>query len=602
MKYIDMNTLRFLLHQVHGLEDVIGKGRYEDYDKDAVNTFLDAVKDFSDKELYPVFREMDEKPAYYKDGTIMVHPMVENLMEQGGEMGLINACFDYEDGGLQMPISVFNLATLIMDAANNHAPGYLGLTLGAANLVATFGSQELKDSFMPKMLTGEWGGTMCLTEPQAGSSLSDIVTSATPTEEGHYEIKGQKIFISGGDNQYSDNIIHLLLARIDGAPAGTKGISLFVVPKKRLNEAGELEGNDVQTAGEFAKMGQRGYCTTHLVFGEEGDCHGYLVGKPHQGLRYMFQMMNEARISTGRGATGIASAAYYASLQYANERPQGRRIQNSGKKDPSTGQTLIINHPDVRRMLMLQKAIAEGCTSLVLEACMIQDKMELSEDAQQKSDYHFLLELLTPVVKTYPSEMGRVAVSNGLQVLGGYGFCSEFVLQQYYRDIRIFALYEGTTGIQSLDLLGRKVMLDNGRALKLLVNEMKSTIKSATTYDELKPYAKALGDKMALTQEVLGKLVPYAMKGQYDRFLADATIFMEFFGTIIIGWQWLKMAAQAKQTLVTNQLEYEISFYESKIHTMKFFYKYEMSKTTSLADILKDDVVLTLPIEEEILV
>ena len=598
-KYMNMDTLRFQLFDVLKLEELLEYEHYQDFDKESVNIFLDSIKDFSDQELFSCFREMDEQPARYEDGKIIVHPQVKTMMEKGGELGMIGGVFDYDDGGMQIPGLAFQAANYIMEAANNQLPGYIGLTTGAAGLIVAYGSQELKDTYTPKMFEGKWGGTMCLTEPQAGSSLSDITTVAYPQEDGSYKIKGQKIFISGGDHEYCENVVHLLLARIEGAPAGTKGISLFVVPKNRITESG-LEGNDVQTAGDFQKMGQKGYCTTHLVFGEQDDCLAWLVGEENRGLTYMFKMMNEARIGVGRGAVAIASAAYHASLQYANERPQGRKIENDGKKNVDAEQTLIINHPDVRRMLLSQKAIYEGALSLTLQSALYHDLSRVTEGEEQEK-YHLLLELLTPITKTYPSEKGRKSIDNGLQILGGYGFCTDFVLQQYYRDIRIFSLYEGTTGIQSLDLLARKITMNNGRALQLLVAEMQEAIEAAMTFDELKPYATDLENKMQLTQQVLTHLLGYAMKGKYQEFLADATIFMEFMGTIVIAWQWLKLATVAKEALVTGQGNYTADFYESNIHTMKFFYKYELSRTTGLADILMSTEMLTILKEKELI-
>ena len=270
-KYIDLSTVKFFMNNVQELETVLEKERFIDHDLESVNLYVDSVKQFADRELFPYFKEMDENPAHYKDGSIHVHQQVEKMMKEGGSMGLIAAPFNYEDGGLQLPLLAHTAANYILDAANNHLPGYSGLTSGAAELIVEFASKDLKEKYTPKMLTGEWGGTMCLTEPQAGSSLSDIVTKATPSDDGHYKISGQKIFISGGDHQYADNIVHLLLARIEGAPAGTKGISLFVVPKMRLKEDGELLFNDVTTVADFEKMGQKGYCTTHLSFGDK-DC------------------------------------------------------------------------------------------------------------------------------------------------------------------------------------------------------------------------------------------------------------------------------------------------------------------------------------------
>jgi butyryl-CoA dehydrogenase len=599
-KYTDMDTLKFILHGVHPIQDVLDRPHFSDHDQESIEMFIQSVKDFSDQELFPYFQEMDADPARFEDGKVVVHPQVGKYMRKAGEMGLISGVFDYDDGGLQIPSMAHTAAAYIMDAANNHMPGYGGLTLGAAELILHFASQELKEKYTPKMLSGEWGGTMCLTEPQAGSSLSDITTSATPADDGSYRIKGQKIFISGGDHEYCDNFVHLVLARIDGAPAGTKGISLFIVPKNRIVNGDDLESNDVTTAGDFQKMGQKGYCTTHLIFGEKDDCQGWLVGKPNNGLKYMFMMMNGARIAVGRGAAAIVSAAYHASLEYAQERPQGRRLTSTGKKDVQQEQTLIINHPDVRRMLLLQKAVSEGSLSLTLLAAKYHDLSRTAETEAERHRYLMMLELLTPVVKTYPSEMGATAVSNGLQVLGGYGFCSEYILQQYHRDIRIFAIYEGTTGIQSLDLLGRKMTMDGGKAVEFLSKEILTTITEASQYDELKDYAAKLGEKLKLTQEVMAFLLQFAKKGDFQRFTSDANLFMEFFSNIVLAWLWLDMATHAKKALLTGDKNFSEAFYESKIHTMRYFFKYELVKTISLAEALMDENVVTIPSDSEV--
>ena len=601
-KYIDLETLKYLLYDIHKIEDVLKRERFQEHDLESLNMFIDSVKEFSDRELYPYFKEMDETPAYHKDGTVIVHKQVKTVMEKSGEMGIIAASFDYKDGGLQIPFSVVQAAFYIMDAANNNLPGYPGLTSGSAELIIEFGTKELNETFVPNMLSGTWGGTMCLTEPQAGSSLSDIVTKATPSEDGFYKISGQKIFISGGDHQFAENIVHLVLARIEGAPKGTKGISLFVVPKNRPKSDGTLEYNDVMTVADFQKMGQRGYCTTHLGFGDSDDCRGWLLGEEHEGLKQMFLMMNGARIGVGRGAAAIAMAAYRASLQYANERPQGRKLSADGKKNPTEKQSLIIEHPDVRRMLLLQKSIVEGSLSLVLLASKYHDIVITATSKEEKEKYNLLLEMIIPIVKTYPSEAGAESVDNGLQVLGGYGFCTDFSLQQYYRDIRIFALYEGTTGIQSQDLLGRKVPMQNGKALELLAAEIMQTIIKASKEDELKEYAAILGDKLKLSQKVLGHLMPFAMKGNYERYLADANLFMEYLSIVVLGWLWLEMATDAKATLSKSDKKYSEIFYESKIYTMKFYFKYEVPKTNSLAASLMSDEVVTIKKDKEYII
>jgi len=594
-QYMSMDTLRFILHDVLDVKQLCQFSRFKDYDKESFNMLLDSVKAFSDKEMYPSFKAMDENPARYENGKIIVHPVVEIMMKASGENGYIGSTFDYEVGGMQLPHVMESASAHIMQSANNSLPGYFALTGGAANLIISFGSQELIDKYVPNMMKGAWGGTMCLTEPQAGSSLSDITTAATRNEDGSFNITGQKIFISGGDHEYASNFVHLALVRIEGAPAGTKGISLFVVPKSRIAENGDLTPNDVITAGDFQKMGQRGYCTTHLVFGENNNCKGWLVGAENKGLKYMFQMMNGARIDVGMTAASTATAAYHASLQYAKERPQGRRILEGGVKNVDAEQTFIINHPDVRRMLLLQRAVVEGSLSLLFQTSLYHDLSTQSTDEAEREHYHDLLEILTPIAKTYPSEMGRVSINNGLQVLGGYGFCTDFPLEQYYRDIRIMALYEGTTGIQSLDLLGRKVTMKNGAAMKRLTKEIIATIKEASTYDDLKKYAETLKDASKTLEASLMHLLQFAMKGQHERYVADATIFMEMMSNIVIAWQWLSMATVAKKALVTGDKTYTTNFYENKITTMQFYFKYELPKIAAAQVTLMHEDNLTIP-------
>lgn len=597
-KYMSMEHLRYLLYDVHDVEQLFQYERFADYDKDSVNMLLNAVKSYSDNVLYPPFAEMDAKGAYFEDGKIIVHELVGQAMKDAGENGWLGSTFDYDHGGMQLPHTVANSLFHVMESANNHIPGYLGLTSGAADLIRTFGSKEQFDTYGPKMMAGEWAGTMCLTEPQAGSSLSDITTTAVPQADGSYKMKGQKIFISGGDHEYCDNFIHLTIARIEGAPAGTKGISLFIVPKKKLTEDGSLADNDVITAGDFQKMGQKSYCTAHLIFGEQDNCTGYLVGEANKGLKYMFQMMNGARIDVGLSATSTAMAAYYASLQYANERPQGRLVSDSGKKNVAEEQTLIINHPDVRRMLLHQKAITEGALSLLIECSKYSDLAHVAE-GDLKENSALLLDILVPIAKTYPSEKGQESISNGLQVLGGYGFTSEYILQQYYRDIRIMSLYEGTTGIQSIDLLGRKVPMAKGKALMLLTQRIQEIIAEAKGYDSLRMYGEKLEKAIGTVADTLSFLQPLAMAGKYNQYLADATIFMRMTSTLVIAYQWLKMANVSIVKLADGNNSAKVDFYNSKIQTMKYFFKYELPTIKADSIILKNDDRMT--IDDEIL-
>ncbi len=596
-KYVSIRNLKFLLHEVFNATQLNHLERFQDYDKEAFDFAIEAAKQIGDTYLFPFYSEMDKNKVRCENGTVITHPALAKAIKALAEGGWISAIADYDEGGQQMPWTLLQSCLFIFYAANVNAAAYAFLTQAAAGLIRSFGDGDLKDRFVPSLLDGTWQGTMALTEPQAGSSLSDVVSTAVPTEEGHFQIKGQKIFISGGDHEDVENIVHLLLARIEGAPAGVKGISLFVVPKKRF-ENGSLVSNDVTTAGVFGKMGQRGYVAAHLMLGEDDDCRGWLLGKPHQGLSYMFQMMNEARISTGNMSAAMASAAYYASLQYANERLQGR---HPSKKDASKPQVLIIEHADVRRMLLFQKAVTEGSISLLLQCSYYADLSHEAAKEEERENAHYLLELLTPIAKSYPSEMGNLAISAGMQVLGGAGYTTDFPLEQYYRDIRVNAIYEGTTGIQGLDLLGRKVMLEKGKALRLFLEEVKKTIAAASSFDQTKAPGEKLGEAAKLLHEVTLKLVQVAMQNPPEVFLADATLYLEFFGIIAIGWQWLKQGIVAAKALDEGAAGDELNFYSGKIFAMKYFFEYEMPKTKPLQERLLSQDRVTLDINQEFL-
>jgi butyryl-CoA dehydrogenase len=597
-QYVSMENLRFLLYEVHKIQDLLNYKRYEHVGGiEEINLMINAAKDIADKEMFPFFKEMDEKPVVFKDGKIHSHPQLKNVFKAIADAGWFSATSELEHGGMQLPFTLYSAGHLIFEAANSSAQGYIGLSTGALELIEAFGDKSLNETYVPNMIAGKWQGTMALTEPQAGSSLSDITTAANPTDDGYYEIVGQKIFISGGEHEACDNFIHLTLARIKGAPAGTKGISLFVIPKF-IPQNGELTYNNVVCAGDFQKMGQRGYATTHLVFGESGITKGFLVGEVNKGLFYMFQMMNSARIAVGQTAAAVASAAYYASLYYANERPQGRPIAS---KDLAQEQILIINHADVRRMLFQQKAIVEGSLSLIYE-CLKYFDLEKATEGDEKEKMYLLLEILTPIVKTYPSDAGITSVSNALQVLGGYGFTMDFDLQQYYRDIRIMSIYEGTSGIQSLDLLGRKIPMQNGKAFQLLIDEILQTINAAKDFDELIPYSNKLALALENYKNTLTHLQEFAKQGEIERYLADATLFMELSGIITIAWQWLKQATISQKALKTGDTTIQsIGFYESKIATMKFFFKYELPKYVSISNSLMNPEIVTIKTDKEML-
>ena len=379
-KFVSRRNLEFLLYEVNRVEQLSALPYFADHTRETYDLVMDTALKLARNLIYPYLREMDEKAPFLENGEVKVHPAVRTMMKEWGEGGWISSSMPYEVGGQQLPITLHMLCNYIFAAANFAATGFPGLTTGAAHLILSYASDELKQTYVPQMLAGEWQGTMALTEPQAGSSLADIVTTAHPTDNGYYNIKGQKIFISAGDHDGVDNVIHMMLAKIKGAPAGIKGISLFLVPKKRINDSGALESNDVTVATVYHKMGYRGCPITQLSMGENDDCRGYLVGEPHKGLSYMFQMMNEARIGVGMQATAIATAAYYTSLEYAKERPQGRKLTS---KDPTLPPVPIIEHADIRRMLLFQRATTEGSLAVILQCAMYTD-LARTEDLEQK--------------------------------------------------------------------------------------------------------------------------------------------------------------------------------------------------------------------------
>lgn len=581
-----------MLHEVLDAVQLNQYDYFKDYDSEAFDMTLDAAKQIGDQHLFPLYREMDKKKAYYKDGQVHTHPKLKSIIKAIADGGWIAAHSDYEDGGQQMPLTLMNAGLFIFYAANANAAAYAFLTQGASNLLKSFASDELKQAYMPQMYNGDWQGTMALTEPQAGSSLTDITSTAIPSGNGHYKIKGQKIYISGGDHEACDNVVHLLLARIQGAPAGTKGISLFVVPKYR-NENDTLVNNDVTTAGLYGKMGQKGYVAAHLMLGEKDDCHGYLVGAEHHGLPYMFQMMNEARIATGMMAAATASGAYYAALQYANERPQGR---HPSSKDATLPQVQIIEHADVRRMLLFQKAVVEGSLSLLLYCSMLADKENVCE-GEEKEDAKFLLELLTPIAKSYPSEFGNFAVSIGMQCLGGAGYCDDFPLEQYYRDIRVNSIYEGTTGIHGMDLLGRKVMMAKGKGLKLFLAAVQEAIAAASGIPALEKACAQLTTSTKSLHELTMHLINLAMNDRPEVFLADATLYLEYFSHVTIAWQWLLQGHKAYLAINDGLAPDEYNFYMGKIKTMEYFFEYELPKIKGLHERLMSNQRTTLETE-----
>jgi butyryl-CoA dehydrogenase len=573
--FYSKRDLHFQLFENQNCLELLQYPYFSDHSKETFALVLDAAAQIAEKSLFPIFKEMDRQEPQLENGIVKVHPQMRSIIRQFGADGWINAIFPYEEGGQQLPWTLHLSAGFILQAANYSASVFPFLTTGAANLIRTFGSSALRDAYTPKMYTGEWQGTMALTEPDAGSSLSDLTTIAIPTsKEGVYSIRGQKIYISAGDHDACDNVIHLMLARIEGAPAGTKGISLFVVPKIRLDGT----PNDVLTQGIYHKMGYKGAPIVHLMIGSESACEGYLVGEAHQGLKYMFQMMNEARLGIGMNATAIAAAAYQTSLAYAKVRPQGRNISD---KEPNRPQVPIIQHADVKRMLLFQKSITEGSLALLVFCGLLGDKLSQESEPQKKAEMEALLDLLIPIAKSYPSEMGVQSTSMAIQVLGGAGYTTDFPVEQYYREARIHPIHEGTTGIHGLDLLGRKMLLHEGLGWKMLQKEFQSTLKEAKSLPELGEIALTF-EKYA--QEFASGTAQLLFKRNQgpEYYLADATLYLEGAGLLCMGWIWLKQAITAQKALDSGSKEQD--FHLGKIETARYTVAYELVKLKGIVE------------------
>ncbi|MGB5695177.1 MAG: acyl-CoA dehydrogenase [Polyangiales bacterium] len=544
---IDDGFVDFLLYSVLDAESLCDLEGYRQHSKETFDLYIDSVRRFARQDLLPTYKPMDENPPVFRNGRVHTHPALPGLYEQMVDLGVLTATRPESVGGQQMPMLVHTMASAYLMAANLGAYGFVGLTLGAGHLIEAFGSDELRHRFMTKMYAGEWTGTMALTEPQAGSSLAEITTSATPTDDGHYLIKGSKIFISGADHDITENVVNLTLARIDGAPEGTKGISLFAIPRLR-DEGGRLVSNDVTVAGLIHKIGWRAIPSLALEFGDDGDCHGWLVGEPHQGLRYMFQMMNEARIMVGVNGAATASVAYHESRAYALDRKQGRKL---GARDGEP--VSIIEHPDVRRMLLRQKAIVEGSLALLGTVSLYADVSEHGASPEERERAQLLLDLLTPIAKTFPAERGFEANTLAIQIHGGYGYTSEYLPEAYMRDQKLNSLHEGTNGIQSLDLLGRKVMAKGGAPLGALSEEIASTISRAREAGCDRDLCAALEGAFATVGSTTMELGQRGMTGDAEGMLGHSWDYLDMLATLIIGWQWLNMAAVARSAPVSEE-------------------------------------------------
>ena len=590
---LSRRDLDFLLHEWLQVGLLTKRPRYAEHSRETIDAVLDLAEQIAWRDFRPHNKRSDANEPYFDGERVRLIPEIKAALEVFAQSGLVGSSMDHSIGGLQLPAVVTGACFAFFQAANAGTSSYPFLTIANANLLQAHGTPELIETFARPMVEGRFFGTMCLSEPHAGSSLSDITTRAEPQADGTYRVFGNKMWISAGEHDLAENIVHLLLAKIPGGPAGVKGISLFVVPKVLVGPEGELgERNDVALAGLNHKMGQRGTVNTMLNFGEGAHLPGgrvgavgYLVGEPHQGLSYMFHMMNEARVGVGTGATALGYTGYLQSLDYARTRPQGRPAAG---KDPSAAQVPIIQHADVRRMLLAQKSYVEGALALNLYCGRLLDEHATGDTAQDRDRARLLLDVLTPLAKSWPSQWCLEANSLAIQVLGGYGYTREYDVEQLYRDNRLNPIHEGTHGIQALDLLGRKVVMGQGAGLQLLVSTIGATVERA------RGNGGEAAELAVLLQVKVDRIVTVTAclwgTGDVDLALANATVYLEAVGHVVVAWMWLEqlLAAEGKQG----------DFYDGKRQAARYFLRWELPKTGPALDLLESLDRTTLDMSE----
>tara|TARA_R110001583_G_scaffold72814_3_gene203404 strand:- start:387 stop:2189 length:1803 start_codon:yes stop_codon:yes gene_type:complete len=565
--------LQFMLYELFDSESLTQRPRYADHSVETFNAAIDTAQSIAEKYFLPIRKKVDEQQPTFDGKNVHMIPEIKVAVDAATQAGFVSSTSDYELGGMQLPLIVAGVASAYLSAAGSTTMGYLALSSANANLIENHGSAEQIETWVKPIRSGRFAGTMAMTEPSAGSGLADLTTTAIPAGDGTYRIRGNKIFISGGDHELNENIVHLVLARIKGAPAGVKGISLFIVPKILVNADGSLgERNDVALAGLFHKMGGRGQTSTALSFGENDGAVGYLVGEEHRGLSYMFHMMNEARVMVGTNAACTALTGYQYSLDYARERLQGRL---PSCKDPSSAPVNIVEHADVRRMLLAQKAYAEGAFALCMLGSQLADDKNTALSEKERLDAHTLLDFLTPIIKTWPSEYGPKANDLAIQILGGHGYINEHPVEMFYRDNRLNPIHEGTTGIQSLDLLGRKLPMNNLAGYRAFLATVQSTIDEALTGD-LAPIADKLSGAVATLEKTTEHLLGAMLEKPIDLVMANSVKYLELFGHVVIAWLWLRQGLVAQSGLAAKPHEADTHFYLGKLQAMKYFYNFEL--------------------------
>ena len=564
-KLTDINDVKFILYEQLQIEDLCDSGKFQDHSKDTFEMIIDAAEKLAVNDFQPVNSAGDELGCTWHDGIVKVPDPYHVPFQRFCEGGWLNMAEESDVGGQGVPLVIDFACKEMMFAACHSLVGYTGLTHSAAKVIEIYGTEEQKKKYMQPLYEGRYGGGMDLTEAQAGSDVGAVRAKAIRNPDGTYRIEGGKIFITGGDTDLTENIIHIILARIEGDSEGTKGLSCFIVPKKRVNEDGTLgANNDVICACIEHKMGMKGSATCVLNFGENGQCIGELLGPMQKGIIVMFNMMNEQRALVGLQGLAQGSTAYLHALEFARERHQGSTF---GSKDPK--QVPIIKHPDVKRNISWMKAYTEGMRALVLLVIYCMDVIEASIDEAEKTKWQYIVEVLTPVCKAYCTDKGFEVCTRAIQVHGGYGYCTEYKVEQFARDCKITSIYEGTNGIQALDLFGRKIRMKNGAALDTLLTEMGTHIEEASRISDLAPYAEEVSSAVASLKKMTSHLIERSSSD--DAYLAYswATPYLEIFGDVVLGWLLLWQAKVAHDNNIKTGVNGE--FYTNKVTTARFY-------------------------------
>ncbi|WP_299983949.1 acyl-CoA dehydrogenase [Desulfobacula sp.] len=565
----DRRDVDFVLHEQLNVEQLSKHERFADFNKKTIDMVVSEARNLAIKELLTCQKEADEQGCTFKNGTVTVPEVFHKAYALFREGEWIAMCDDPDWGGQGMPSAVALAANNYFNGANFPFMLHNILTHGAGKLVECFGTDKQKELFLENMYTGIWGGSMLLTEPEAGSDVGALTTKAVKNDDGTYTISGNKIFISSGENDLVENIIHPVLARIEGAPDGTAGISLFLVPKIWINDDGSSgEFNDVVCTGIEEKMGIHGSPTCSMALGGKGQCRGTLLGKENKGMSAMFVMMNEARLHVGMQGFSCASASYLNALNYARTRIQGKHLLSSAKDAPMVP---IIQHPDIRRTLLTMKSYSEGMRSILFYIGLLEDRVKISEDDAERTRYQALIDVLIPVAKGYITDRAFEMCSHGIQVFGGYGFTKEYPQEQLLRDCRITQIYEGTNGIQAMDLLARKLSLHNGQSFKNLLDEIRKTIDTAKEISCINNFALILDKAVVKLEEVAHNLGETVRSENIMMAFANAQPFLDVTGDIVMAWMLLWRAVVATQKLEQKPKKKDLEFYDGQLKSTQFF-------------------------------